>query len=81
MKSELEDMRASMGALLAEKFTLEQCVRYLAVKGCFVPGEASVASSGVRSALDSLAPGSLREPVLASRPSSAAMLAPAEVRA
>jgi hypothetical protein len=51
-----------MAETLAEKFSLEQCVRYLAVKGGFVAAEHTVEGARERAAVDALRPLSLKEP-------------------
>ena len=67
VKTELEELRASMSQTLAEKFQLEQCVRYLAVKGGFVASGQSAEGGRGRDALDILQPLSLKEPPRSSR--------------
>ncbi len=79
-----------MQALLADKFQLEQAVRWLAVKGRFLPGEARLGGGGERPATDALLPASLRphlrtalppkEPSHAATPPGAGAAAAAEQR-
>lgn len=61
VKAELEEMRGGMAALQADKFALEQCVRFLAVKGGFLQPGASVEGTPSRSALATLQPLSLKD--------------------
>lgn len=56
-----------MAVLLADKFALEQCVRYLAVKGGLAPPGASVEGTPSRSPLDTLQPPSLQDHYVPSR--------------
>lgn len=61
VKAELEEMRGGMAALQADKFALEQCVRFMAVKGGFLQPGASVEGTPSRSALATLQPPSLKD--------------------
>jgi hypothetical protein len=67
VKAELEEMRGGMAALQADKFALEQCVRFLAVKGGFQQPGASVEGTPSRSALATLQPPSLKDRYMPAR--------------
>jgi hypothetical protein len=66
---ELEELRHECTLLLREKFQLEQCVRYLAVRARVpLAMERNAAGTGERSPLAKVQPGSLAGSVLFSTP-------------
>ena len=69
LKQELEELRHECTLLLREKFSLEQCVRYLAVRARVpLALEANASGTGERGALEKVQPGSLAPSVLFSTP-------------